>query len=68
MDASARLTVCHGLKCIGNTPDRTPTLKAGHSISLGPFRCTSLRKGGVRCLVTKLGRGFRLGARGLKRV
>jgi len=66
MDASAKLKPCHGLKCIGNGPGQ-PILKVGHSIDFGPFRCTALRKG-VRCIVTKLGRGFRLSTRGLARV
>jgi hypothetical protein len=66
MDASAKLKPCHGLKCIGNGPGQ-PTLKVGHSIDFGPFRCTALRKG-VRCIVSKLGRGFRLSTRGLVRV
>lgn len=67
MSGTARLTVCHGLPCIGNHPPRVPTLKAGRSIRLGPFRCTSLHKG-VRCIVTRLGRGFRLSTGGLERV
>jgi hypothetical protein len=67
MSGAAQLTLCHGLPCIGNPPDRVPTLKVGHSIRLGPFRCTSLRKG-VRCVVTRLGRGFRLSTSGLVRV
>jgi hypothetical protein len=67
MNTAGALTVCHGLKCIGNSPVSTVMLKAGHSIVVGPFRCTSLRPG-VRCVVTKLGRGFRLSARGLRRI
>jgi hypothetical protein len=65
--ASGRLNVCHGLRCVGNPPTRTPTLKYGRSIELGPFRCTSLRRG-VRCTVTSLGHGFLLGRRGVTRV
>jgi hypothetical protein len=67
MTGAAQLTPCHGLRCISNSPDRTPTLEVGHSIRLGPFRCTSLRKG-VRCVVTRLHRGFRLSTSGLVRV
>jgi hypothetical protein len=66
MTGAAQLTVCHGLRCISNGPGR-PTLKVGHSIRLGPFICTSLRRG-VRCMVTRLHRGFRLSTAGLKRV
>ena len=68
MTGAAQLTVCHGLPCISNAPTPVPTLKTGHSIRLGPFRCTSLHRGGVRCIVTRLGRGFRLSTSGLKRV
>jgi len=67
MRPSGKLKACHGLRCIGNSPVGTRKLAAGHSITLGPFRCTSLRVG-VRCVVTKLGHGFRLSAHGLKRV
>jgi hypothetical protein len=67
LSGSAGLTVCHGLPCIGNTPRHVPTLPVGHSIRLGPFRCTSRRRG-VRCTVTRLGRGFELSAAGLRRV
>ena len=61
------LGICRGGQCVGNAPERTPTLRYGRSISVGPFRCTSLRAG-VRCVVTKLGRGFMLGAHSVKRV
>jgi hypothetical protein len=67
MSGTGALTLCHGLPCIANIPDRVPTLRAGHSIRFGPFRCRSLRKG-VRCVVTRLGRGFLLSTSGLKRV
>jgi hypothetical protein len=67
MSSSGKLTPCRGLRCIGNNPDRDPTLKVGHSIDFGPFRCTSLREG-VRCVVRKVDHGFRLSTRGLKRV
>lgn len=59
MNSSAKLTECHGLRCIGNSPVGTPTLPVGHSIDLGPFRCTSLRPG-VRCVVKSSGHGFRI--------
>ena len=59
MNSAAKLTVCHGLRCIGNSPVGTPTLPVGHSIDLGPFRCTALHPG-VRCIVRNSGHGFRL--------
>lgn len=58
LQASGRIKVCHGLGCVANGPENT-LLRYGHSIFLGPFRCTSLRTG-VRCVVTKLGHGFLL--------
>jgi len=64
---SGKLVVCHGLRCVGNAPLSTPMLHHGRSVALGPFHCTSLRSG-VRCLVSKLGHGFVLGARGLTRI
>jgi hypothetical protein len=67
LTAAGAVKVCHGLRCVGNAPDKTPTLRYGRSIGLGPFRCTSLRQG-VRCIATKLGHGFLLGSHGLTRV
>jgi hypothetical protein len=67
LSATGRLEVCHGGSCVGNAPTGATTLRYGQSISLGPFRCTSLRQG-VRCIVTKRGHGFVLGARGVARV
>jgi hypothetical protein len=59
LPASGRVKVCHGPGCVANAPDREPKLRYGRSISLGPFRCTSLRTG-VRCVVKKLDHGFLL--------
>ena len=67
LTAAGVVAVCHGLRCVGNAPDQTPTLRYGRSIGLGPFRCTSLRQG-VRCIATKLGHGFLLGSHSLTRV
>ena len=64
---SGKMTLCRGLRCIGNAPAGTHTLAYGRSITLGPFRCTSLRSG-VRCVVAKLGRGFLLGRRTFIRI
>jgi len=54
LTVAGAVKVCHGLRCVGNAPDRTPTLRYGRSIGLGPFRCASLRQG-VRCIVALLG-------------
>ena len=67
MSPSGRLTLCRGLRCVGNAPTGTPTIPYGSHVELGPFRCTSLRAG-VRCIVTTLGRGFQLGAHGVTRI
>jgi hypothetical protein len=67
LTAAGAVKACHGLRCVGNAPERTPTLGYGQSIGLGPFRCTSLRRG-VRCIVSKFGHGFLLGSHGLARV
>jgi hypothetical protein len=57
MGATGRYAVCRGLRCVGNAPEGTPILRYGRQITLGRFRCTSLRQG-VRCIVIDIGRGF----------
>jgi hypothetical protein len=54
---NGKLTICHGISCIGNPPDQVPTLVYGGTLSAGPFRCSSLTKG-VKCVVAKTGHGF----------
>jgi hypothetical protein len=56
---NGKVTVCHGLKCVGNPPEQVPTLAYGASLSAGPIRCTSLRTG-VKCVIAKSGHGFLL--------
>jgi hypothetical protein len=67
MSAAGKLNVCHGTKCMSNPPDNVTMLRHGHSLKAGPFRCTAL-KTGIRCLVSKLGRGFLIGPHGLMRL
>ena len=57
LSVNGKLTVCHGIKCIGNPPDGVPTLTYGAWLDDGPIRCTSL-KAGVKCVVRKTGKGF----------
>ena len=57
---AGHVKVCNGEGCLSNGGG--PTLPYGHSIALGPFRCTALRAG-VLCVVTSTGRGFLLSAR-----
>ncbi len=61
------LTICHGIKCIGNPPDQVPTLVYGNRMTAGPFRCNSTRAG-IRCFVVKTGKGFLISPTSIKRV
>ena len=63
--ANGKLTVCHGVKCIGNPPEGVPTLTYGAWLDNGPIRCTSL-KVGVRCVVRKTGKGFLISPTSIK--
>lgn len=54
---SGRIVAERGGRCVGNPPFPNPTVQYGHSVSLGPFRCTSL-PAGVLCVVITTGRGF----------
>jgi hypothetical protein len=65
--ASGTYKVCNGVRCVGNGPLDALTLGYGRSLSVGPFRCTSLRTG-MRCVVTQTGHGFVLSRAGAARV
>jgi hypothetical protein len=65
LHANGKLTVCHGIKCIGNPPDGVPTLTYGAWLDNGPIRCTSLETG-VKCVVRKTGRGFLISPTSIK--
>jgi hypothetical protein len=67
LHANGKLTVCHGVKCIGNPPDGVPTLTYGAFLDNGPIRCTSL-KAGVKCVVRKTGKGFLISPTAIKAV
>src|SRR5215213_9501208 len=56
---SGRMRVCTGNACLGNGPENAFTLRYGRSVSVGPFRCTSLVNG-MRCVVAGSGHGFRI--------
>jgi hypothetical protein len=48
------------LSCdLGNAGEHTPTLQVGHSVTVGPFRCTMLHSG-VKCTTGMGGKGFLL--------
>jgi hypothetical protein len=52
------LTECHGVRCLSNAGQGTPTLRYGMSVSLGPFTCLSSTSG-VRCTLAN-GDGFHI--------
>jgi len=67
LHANGTLAICHGVKCIGNPPEGTPTLTYGAWLDNGPIRCTSL-KAGVKCVVRKSGKGFLISPTSIKRL
>jgi hypothetical protein len=67
LHTNGTLTICHGIKCIGNPPDQVPTLVYGSWLTAGPFRCDSTHAG-IRCVVVKTGRGFVISPTAIKRV
>jgi hypothetical protein len=67
MGLDARLTTCRGVSCLGNAPENTPVLPYGKQVTVGRFRCFSLRSG-IKCIVVRSGKGFlidRVGVRGV---
>lgn len=68
LSASGAVHVCHGVACAATPPEHEPTLAAGRSSTLGPFRCTALAAGAVRCAVAKTGKGFVLRATGVRKL
>ena len=67
LNAAGKISICHGLKCIGNPPDQVPTLEYGAWLDAGPIRCTSL-EAGVKCVVKRTGHGFLIAPTSIKRV
>jgi hypothetical protein len=69
MEANGRLHICHGRRCLGCgcAPEGIPTLRYGRQITVGRFRCLSLRSG-MRCTVIRSGKGFLINRAGVKRV
>jgi hypothetical protein len=59
--------VCRGERCLGNPPENTSVLPYGRSVTVGPFRCTSLTSG-VRCVVIELRKGFLIDRVGVARI
>jgi hypothetical protein len=72
MGASGRLKICRGGRCIGADCGCIegfdyPRLAYGRTVTLAPFRCTSLRSG-VRCTVTRTGKGFLIDKSAIRRL
>ena len=67
MGLTGRLKICHGTHCLGNAAENTPTLGYGRQITVGRFRCRSLRSG-VRCIVIRSGKGFLIDSKAVRRV
>ncbi len=70
MDALGRLKICSGseARCkLGNAGEDVPVLAYGKQITVGRFRCLSLRSG-VRCTVIRSGKGFLINRDGVRRV
>ena len=67
LNPAGHVSICHGIKCIGNPPDQVPTLEYGAWLDAGPLRCTS-EKAGVRCVVKRTGHGFLIAPTSIKRI
>jgi hypothetical protein len=63
---NGHLTVCRGGRCLGNGPETAKELRYGHSVRVGPFRCTS-KQTGMRCVVVSSGHGFAISRGGIRR-
>jgi hypothetical protein len=63
---NGHVTACTKGACpVGNGPENARTLAYGKSIRVGPFRCSSSRRG-VRCVVVSSGRGFLIAREGVR--
>jgi hypothetical protein len=70
MDARGRLEICRGseARCkLGNAGEDVPVLAYGRQVTVGRFRCLSLRSG-VRCTLIQTGRGFLINRQGVRRI
>jgi hypothetical protein len=67
-----RLKICRGgtlttTRCLGNPGENTPILAYGKQLTVGRFRCFSLRSG-VECIVIRSGKGFLIDRVGVRRL
>jgi hypothetical protein len=72
LNLSGHLAICQDRgtqnRCnIGNPGEGTPTLGYGKQITVGRFRCLSLRSG-MRCTVIRSGKGFLINSASVRRV
>ena len=70
LNAAGRITTCRGseARCrLGNAGEQVPTLAYGRQITVGRFRCASLRSG-VRCTIVRTGKGFVISRSGIRRL
>ncbi len=67
MSLDGRLKICRGIKCLGNPAENTPALGYGRKITIGRFACSS-QKSGVKCTVTRSGKGFLISRTGVRRI
>lgn len=67
LHANGRMRECHGGPgCVGNGPENAFTLRYGHTLRYGPYRCRSSRRG-VTCVVVRSGHGFSISRAALRR-
>ena len=67
MSLGGRLKICRGSHCLGDPAENTPPLGYGRKITIGRFRCLSL-KSGVRCTVIRSGKGFLIHRDGVRQI
>jgi hypothetical protein len=67
MGLAGRLTICRGARCLGDVGENIPTLGYSKQITVGRFRCLSLRTG-IRCTVIQSRKGFLINRDGVRRV
>lgn len=70
VDRSGHVYICRGSSrspCIGHPPRSVPSLGYGRTLIAGRFSCSSSRAG-IRCTVTRTGKGFAISASRVTRV
>ena len=69
LTAGGRVTICRGMRCIGDPGDAVPPTMLGYGKqrTVGRFRCRS-EQVGVTCTVSRTGKGFLLNRSGVTRV